>query len=49
MTAHDHDNGDIEIKYEAAPGFRPVFFSFLIAATLWLAYIFMASGAGAGH
>lgn len=46
--AHDNDHGD-EIRYDPVPGFRPVFFTVLIVAALYLGYLFFLAGPSTGH
>ena len=46
----DHDNPhNDEIRYDPVPGFRPVFFTVMILASLYLGYVFFLAGPSSGH
>jgi hypothetical protein len=47
MDQDNQHNG--EIRYDPVPGFRPVFFTVMIIASLYLGYVFFLAGASSGH
>ena len=51
MNAHDEntDGPVMEIRYDPAPGFRPVFWLFLLVAVLYLAILFFSGAPAGGH